>query len=1025
MTEYKGLKYKTRGNVSPQGRPRVFFCCHPNDFERMFDPITKEILDIQINAAIWYYDSKEGIPEGENFFADLSQMQLFVVPVTADFIYSENKARTVEFSFAIDHHIPVLPLLQESGLEKDFNKICGDLQYLDKYAATNDPTALPYADKLKKYLKSVLVSDELAQKIRDAFDAYIFLSYRKKDRKYAQQIMHLIHKNDFCRDIAIWYDEFLIPGENFNDAIEAAMQKSSLFAMVVTPSLLENPNYVMTVEYPEARNQAKTILPIKGKETNISELSALYPEITDVADEYTLPKRLREALLSITLRKNNKGPEHNFLIGQAYLSGIDVETDHEKALKLITSAAEAGLPEAYEKLVSMYRNGEGVKRNYNCAIEWQRKYVKYLECILKQEKTIPNIISVLNNLYYLGSYEQENKKLNDALLTFSHYFEYVKIIAAIPDVFKMLKPIIIASYLRIGDICRDSGKVSLAVESYRNVIKSILSSDNLNDSALYQETLSNAYKRVGGICEKQGKLEEAEAWFRKSLDIEQNAIKEIENLQSLQNLSISFDQLGNLKSNEEKLKEAEKWYQKSLEIRQRLSDISNTPQLMNSIALNYRRLADISRREGDMEKAERLFLKSLEILEKVVEEMNTPDYRRHLAISYVELGDLKRNTNRLKEAKELFSKSFDMFQEIAAETDAIESQCDIAYSYSRFAMIEAKEGNFAKEKEYYLKSMELLEEICTKSENVQHHCELSDVYRKLGINCADEGKLEEAKDWFFKSLDITQLLIIGDPISSYNKAQYEKSKNITEDDDILSKSIDRYSNYNEILQKFKEKKLPNILLEDLCRVYTSLGLLSNISERERMVYLTQLKEFGSFLFQQNSISKYSDFIKIAEEQMAELTFLNDADKNAVSRQTALEDKIKEACNKAVIEYIYSGKDPNIKKADNCPNLICDVLEAWSGIPIGQVYGIDYRKGGLFSRQSYYILYAEKGMISNCEGCPVIQYEKISDVKLTKNGVAIGMLSGKRITIDFRKSNKSVYDFLSAVISIIQKTRILY
>ena len=50
--------------------------------------------------------------------------------------------------------------------------------------------------------------------------------------------MRLIHKNEFCRDIAIWYDEFLTPGENFNDAIKEALQKSGLFVLTVTPNLV-------------------------------------------------------------------------------------------------------------------------------------------------------------------------------------------------------------------------------------------------------------------------------------------------------------------------------------------------------------------------------------------------------------------------------------------------------------------------------------------------------------------------------------------------------------------------------------------------------------------------------------------------------------------------------------------------------------------------------------------------------------------------------------------------------------------
>ena len=80
------------------------------------------------------------------------------------------------------------------------------------------------------------MSDEAYEKIRQAFDAYIFLSYRKKDRKHAQEIMSRIHENDFMRDIAIWYDENLTPGRDFNDEIFAIMNKSDIFEPLLPES---------------------------------------------------------------------------------------------------------------------------------------------------------------------------------------------------------------------------------------------------------------------------------------------------------------------------------------------------------------------------------------------------------------------------------------------------------------------------------------------------------------------------------------------------------------------------------------------------------------------------------------------------------------------------------------------------------------------------------------------------------------------------------------------------------------------
>ncbi|UNT93994.1 hypothetical protein [Allobaculum sp. Allo2] len=69
--------------------------------------------------------------------------------------------------------------------------------------------------------------------------------------------MKLIHQDPQFADTAIWYDEFLSPGEDFNAYIHRALEKSCLFTMAVTSSLVLEPNYVQAIEYPEARKLKK------------------------------------------------------------------------------------------------------------------------------------------------------------------------------------------------------------------------------------------------------------------------------------------------------------------------------------------------------------------------------------------------------------------------------------------------------------------------------------------------------------------------------------------------------------------------------------------------------------------------------------------------------------------------------------------------------------------------------------------------------------------------------------------------
>lgn len=77
--EYNGLQFVCNGEENLRGKARIYFCCAKEDFASCFEDISKELLKVQHNAAIWYYDPANGIPDCEQFWDDLSQMQLFVV----------------------------------------------------------------------------------------------------------------------------------------------------------------------------------------------------------------------------------------------------------------------------------------------------------------------------------------------------------------------------------------------------------------------------------------------------------------------------------------------------------------------------------------------------------------------------------------------------------------------------------------------------------------------------------------------------------------------------------------------------------------------------------------------------------------------------------------------------------------------------------------------------------------------------------------------------------------------------------
>ena len=374
------LLVRTDGNADPKGKPKVYFTCHPDDFESCFDAVCEELF-AAYDCAVYYRENMAESLPAETRGTDLNRMNLFVIPVTFRLLNTGNVAMDEDFPFAKNAYIPVLPLMREQGLVEVYSlpQKFGTLQYLDPTA--HDATAIDYSEKLKHYLNSVLISDDTAQRVRAAFDAYIFLSYRKKDRQYANTLMRLIHANPLCRDIAIWYDEYLTPGESFNSGISKALERSDLFTLLVTPNLVDEMNYVLTDEYPAAVKAGKKLFGAEAVKTDPKTVQERFPELTDGAvsidDTDEFQQRLLATIRRLGLTANDQDPAHNFLIGLAYLDGIDVEVNRDRALEMITSSAEADLPEAMQKLVSIYQEGIGTKRNYQEALHWSETYADH------------------------------------------------------------------------------------------------------------------------------------------------------------------------------------------------------------------------------------------------------------------------------------------------------------------------------------------------------------------------------------------------------------------------------------------------------------------------------------------------------------------------------------------------------------------------------------------------------------------------------------------------------------------------
>ncbi len=408
-----------------QNMPKVYFCCHPDDFDEYFQQTRSEIHQIYPKISFWYYE-KDDEPESDK----INQMNLMLIIVTNRFLEEYSKANHSCFKaleLAKQRNIPLLPLLQNGVLVESYRKVFQHSQYLAKTSSSS--FSIPYEDKLKRRLGETLLNNEEIKQIEDAFVAIAFLSYRKKDRKFVNEIMECIHSDEKYRDVGIWYDEFLTPGEEFDKEIEGVLVNSDLFVLMVTSNLLEKGNYVMESEYPKAVEHSIPMLSIKCAQTDSEAFRDIFSKATSLCpldDAAQISMELDRILKDKVVNTNENDPRHMYLMGSAYLYGVNVEKNNIRATELLTKAADLGCNEAYERLASIYHNGDGIPADYEKEIVWRYKYVEKLKEELADEQSQIKLFA-------------ETKKLAECIFGRIRFDEAKKIYKEALELLKQLK----------------------------------------------------------------------------------------------------------------------------------------------------------------------------------------------------------------------------------------------------------------------------------------------------------------------------------------------------------------------------------------------------------------------------------------------------------------------------------------------------------------------------------------------------------------------------------------------------------
>ncbi len=633
------FRQHTRGDTPGKNKPQAYLFAAPEDAAEQ-EEVLSLLLDMTYgaNLCVWTNDS---LPEHAQL-EQLGDMSLFVLVMTKRLAgeYTEAAAQAVRFCY--EHKIPLLPVYYispSSATEPagSFYRAAsiavgsrkGRLELDGPRASSKD-----FKDQFAMKLHALVMSDELSEEIRkDAFKKQIFLSYRKIDREQALAVMKAIHDLPLCESLAIWFDDFLIAGQDFNDEILKQLLDSDAFALTVTDHLTEadkngRKNYVQREEWPRAaqsKKEEKRILVETGNTDSEKLSKEMDPPVTG-----TIPvgdsEALREAIIRASLLDESGGEptaRQKYLLGMAYLSGIRVEKDEKRALRLLTESADAGCGEAALQLGFMYLARVGVERDNDEARRWKERAFD-----LADQQFLTDAAQSLNLAYRtaFGS---------DGLVLMEYATDHPEMAR---NVCRQMRSML--EHAPESAIDSETKKVRLAQtwldESQIHFEK---------PAALSQETLAEHRKNV------------------------EKGLRILEGMPSLDDegkyqLALGCGELGDIAQWQNRFEEAQKSYYRGIEILKVLADTTGSIIYRRSLAGFWDALGNLYRRQMEWEKARNAFGTGLRLSEAIYAERGLPNDMEGLAISLHNYGSLLEDT---KEGEKLMTRAVELLEKNVEE----------------------------------------------------------------------------------------------------------------------------------------------------------------------------------------------------------------------------------------------------------------------------------------------------------------------------------------------------------------------
>ncbi len=753
------MKHITNVLDATQPYYKVYCDFHKKDLEH-FMKIKNDIFDI-CKCSIFYYEDEGKVSDQSDRKFNIENANLYVLIVSSNVLFDPDFDME-SYQIASKSNIPILPILVENGLEEVFNERFGNLQCISTCLEVQDPTAVPYIEKLQNFLSQSFSLSLNVNEIRSSFDTSIFLSYRKKDRFYAQKLLEAIHSSDKLKNIAIWYDEFLVPGEDFNDNIKAELENSAIFMLLVTPSILEEKNYIKIVEYPIAQSLNKSIIPVETVPTNISELQSSYPDIpptVNVLEAEQLKNMILEVLEENGIVINERTAERDFFIGFAFLKGLYVEKNTAIALEMIEHSANAGMLDAMKMLALIYKYGDGCAIDTPKAVAWQKEYIQHVLTCFQNSPTQENAEMVLEAYKELADIFVRDNNTMDAADAFSEIVEFLNASPFKDDIFA--KKHSAEAYESAAMLFMNKGDYSKArydyIEADINLRKELYESYSVEnavvDLAVAYLYLARCQSESDDIIGLKSTIRVLSKGIAKQLLEYGISSVQTESMRTVQKALYGLSSLGQYYNQLNKQEEAFIYIGAAVNLSEAINQRYNT---INTKLLAYHAFKNDGQQhikinvENHLRYAKSAFEEAHDIAMTLLNQSETSEIYLIAAESYINLARIMHKFKEKDVAIEHLNAGFALYKKIFTSIQTIPAKQKLYQSYYAAAEIYAELKRYEDAQILLDQGLEINDEIVQTSHLSIYKLEMAEALMQKGEVMKKQWEFDEALDCFAK-----------------------------------------------------------------------------------------------------------------------------------------------------------------------------------------------------------------------------------------------------------------------------------